>query len=119
MATHADDDSPHGVRQYAMITLMYIETQLLRGLINVHVNLPELDQEFTSTASVLKLIPLSEIEDIKDKDMRVELCNRLFEKLVICQEIDGSMKLHFDETIETITEELRVQRQKKFDEQVV
>lgn len=106
-------------RQYAMVTLAYLESQLEKGFLNVKINLPELNKEVFTQVSVTKIIPLEEIQQIKDPLMTTELANRLFEKLVIDQLADESMVAMFDETVETMTEELRAQRQKLFDEQVV
>ena len=66
-----------------MVTIAYLESQLEKGLLNVKINLPELNKEVFTQVNVTKLIPIEEIQQIKDPLMTTELANRLFEKLVI------------------------------------
>lgn len=65
------------------------------------------------------LISLEELLEIKQKDRTILLSNRLFERLFLEKENDEVLTVVFDDQAEPMSEELREQRQKLFDEQVV
>ena len=83
------------------------------------VNMPEQDKETQQEVSVAHLIPLEELQGIKDERLCAKLSNRLLERLVVESYEGETLKVVFDESLQTIAEEQRAKRQQAFDEQVV
>ena len=72
----------------------------------MRVNLTELNKSVEGVVNVAHIIPLSDLSEIKDK-RKEELCNLLFEKLVIETNNNDQMQIVFDENIEDVSNEIR------------
>ena len=94
----ADEKSESGKRHYAMMTLSYLDRELMEGRLIVNVNLPELNREIEEVIDVTHLIPLDSMQNLLS-EAKEELTNRLFERLVIEQETEHQMHIVFDHTI--------------------